>query len=65
MVIASEQTTPIFFFLIHHDNGASSEVWHAEVDTSYVHFAGESEKCESMEHYEKIFGILIAFLVPA
>jgi hypothetical protein len=36
-----------------HYEGASSEVWHAEVDTLDIHFAGESEKCESMEHYEK------------
>ena len=44
---------PLNFFFIPHYEGASSEVWHAEVDTLDVHFAGESEKCESMEHYEK------------
>ncbi len=60
-VIASEQTTPIFFFWIYHDNGASSEVWHAEVDYLNVHFAGESEKWERMEHYDKSLAFWLHF----
>jgi hypothetical protein len=61
-----EHTTPIFIFLhIPHYEGASSEVWHAETDTLEVRFAGESEKCESLEHYEKSLAFLITILVPA
>ncbi len=43
----------IFFFFMHQFEGASSEVWHAEVDTFIVHFAGESEEWESTEHCEE------------
>jgi hypothetical protein len=48
-----------------HFEGASSEVWHAETDTLEVRFAGESEKCESWEHYEKPLEFLFTVLVPA
>ncbi len=41
--------------------GASSVEWHAEVDTLDVHFAAESEKCESMEHYEKSLAFRLQF----
>ncbi len=57
-----EHTIPIFSsFLIHHYEGASSEVWHAEVDYLSVHFAGESEKQESMEHYDESLAFWLHF----
>ncbi len=52
---------PHFFFLIYHDNGASSELWHAEVDYLNVHFAGESEKWERMEHYDESLAFQLHF----
>ena len=56
-----EQTTPDFFDFMHHYEGASSEVWHTEVDYLDIHFAEESEKCESMEHYDKSLAFWLHF----
>ena len=53
-----EQTTPFF---LHHYGGAAYEVWHADVDYSNVHFAGESEKWESMVHYDKSLDFWLHF----
>ncbi len=55
---------PQHFFFPHFE-GASSEVWHAETVTLEVRFAGESEKCESFEQYEKSLAFLFTILVPA
>ena len=56
---------PFFFFFfdkrLQAIIGAFSEVWHAEVDTLDVHFARESEKCESLEHYEKSLAFRLQF----
>ncbi len=61
-VMASWANDPNLFFLLHHYGGASSEVWHAEVDYLNVHFAGESEKWERMEHYEESLAFQLHFL---
>ncbi len=46
---------------LHHYGGASSEVWHAEVAYLNVHFAGESEKWESMVHYDESLAFQLHF----
>ena len=60
-VMVSWANHPIFSFLLHHYGGAFSEVWHAEVDYMSIHFAGESEKWESMEHYDKSLAFWLHF----
>ncbi len=49
-------------FFLHHYGGASSEVWHAEVDYLNVHFAGEWEKWESMVHYDESLAFWLYFV---
>jgi hypothetical protein len=52
-MVSQANHSKCFLFFIHHYEGTSSVVRHAEVDTLDTHFAGESEKCESMDDYEK------------
>ena len=52
---------PHFVSFLHHNWGASYEVWQAEVDYLSIHFAGESEKWEHMEQYEESLAFRLHF----